>query len=251
MAAFVGDLPCGPFTTGENVLACCRAARDAEMEDDDIRIEDAIESASLVMYYATGRTYGLCTSDRIRPCVTGNCVHRCGCGVNGLNTGLWPVVSLESIWIEGAEGDTDDFHIDEWRYLVPNDPEYSWPVGNSMVHVADSEEEVADPLHKVFEIVVQYGIPAPKLIERATRALACEFLQDCLDLPCKLPERVTSQSRAGLSRQMASSQDLLRDGLTGIYAVDLAIKVLNPSGLQSPSFVISPDIRQGGRRTHT
>ena len=36
-----------------------------------------------------------------------------------------------------------------------------------------------------------------------------------------------------------SAVDMLRDGRTGIYEVDMAIQVFNPVGMQSPSFVWS------------
>jgi hypothetical protein len=46
---------------------------------------------------------------------------------------------------------------------------------------------------------------------------------------------------------VVNPQDLLINGRTGIYQVDLAIAVLNPSKIQSPSFFWSGQQRYGRR----
>jgi hypothetical protein len=102
--------------------------------------------------------------------------------------------------------------------------------------------EVCTACH-VFEVTVTHGIPIPSLLKRAARELACHLLSvSCLGTECKLPDRVTSISRRGVSMEVGSPIDYLQDGKTGIYAVDLAIATLNPSKLQSPSFVWHPNL---------
>lgn len=252
MASFTDPLPCGPYTTPEAVLACCTAAVDAGLAEDDIRIIDAIADASLLMYYWTGRTYGLCsTTLRLnRSCACPGTI--CGCGVNSIDLGLWPVVELTGVRIDGVDEDVDDYHIDEFHYLVRNGEQVAWPShSNLWAETGGAFDTEADGW--VFEVEFNYGIEAPSILERATRNLACELLtQSCGIGECKLPERVSSISRRGISMEVASSMDLLRDGLTGIYSVDLAIKALNPSKLQSPSFLWSPYLRRNrNRRVYT
>lgn len=101
-------------------------------------------------------------------------------------------------------------------------------------------EDICSSCH-VFEVTVTHGIPIPSILKRAARELACHLIAvSCLGTECKLPDRVTSISRRGVSMEVGSPLEYLEGGKTGIYAVDLAIMTLNPSKLQSPSFVWRP-----------
>lgn len=236
MASFMDPLPCGPYTTPEALLSCCKVAVDAGLDVGDIRLIDAIADASLLMYYWTARTYGLCNAT-LRVSCNAEC--------SRIDLGLWPITALTAVRYEGVDQDVTKFHIDEFHYLVRSDSTDPWPYNpNTWAETGGAHDSATDGY--VFEVEVTYGIAAPSLLERATRALACELLATTCGLEgeCKLPERVSSVSRRGISMEVASSTDLLRDGLTGIYAVDLAIKALNPSRLQSPTFVWSPDLQR-------
>lgn len=251
MASFNDPMPCGPFTTPENLLLCCNIAQELGMTETDPRLLDAIADASLMLYYWTGRQFGTCTST-LRVCRTCDCqMLACCCGVNSIDLGLWPILSLDRVRMDGEDQPLEDFHIDEWHYLVRSGPQVAWPVCSNLW--AETGGPYDDAAHKyVFEVDVTYGIEVPAILERATRMLACELLNDACAGQCKLPERVTSVSRRGLSIEVASSQDLLQDKMTGIYAVDLAIATLNPGKMQSPSFVWTPQLeRNRNRRVYT
>jgi hypothetical protein len=251
MADFLDPMPCGPYTTPEAVLACCEIAQQLGLTDDDVRLIDAIEDASLLLYYWTGRTYGTCTTT-LRLCRGCTCTEMvCCCGVNSIDLGVWPVVSLDAIRMNGEEQDVADFHIDEWHYLVRSGVQDPWPTCSNLWAEAGGEYD-DEANGYVFEVDLTYGVAVPHILERAARTLACELLNDACAGQCKLPERVTSISRRGMSVEVASSQDLLGDKLTGIYVVDLAISTLNPSKLQSPSFVWTPQLRRNrNRRVYT
>lgn len=235
-----------PYVTAEEFIACCPAATD--MEEDDPAVVDAITDASMVVYYLTGKQFhGTCTTT-VRPgCLSGTCY--CGCSPRQVNLGLWPVTELISVRYGGTlyeDLDLEDmFHINDWHYLARNDGE-RWLSGNQWA-VADSEQDNATDGY-VFEVTVEHGLAAPRLLARATKALACQFVLACADQECKLPTRVTAVVRSGISMDIASVSDMLRDGKTGIYEVDLAIQVFNPSKLQSPSFAWHPGISNPGRR---
>jgi hypothetical protein len=251
MASFLDSLPCGPFTTPENVLLCCTVAQEQGLTEADVRLTDAIADASLLLYYWTGRQFGV-TQATLRLCRPCNCNGPlCACGVDRIDLGLWPVVSLDKVWMEGAAQDLTAFHIDEFHYLVRSGPQDPWPTCTNLWAASGGpHDSYADTY--TFEVEVTYGIEVPSLLERATRTLACELLNDACAGTCKLPERVTNVSRRGLSVAVASSIDLLDKNMTGIYSVDLAIKTLNPSRLQSPSFVWSPDLqRNRAHRVYT
>ena len=215
------------------------------MDEDDPRILDAIEDASLIMFYLTGKQfYGTCEST-VRPaCLSGTC--GCGCTPFQVDLGFWPVTQLISVRYEGVTYTgtdlTDVFHVNDYRFLARNDGE-AFVNGNQLA-IAEGTYDTADTGF-VFEVTLNHGITIPRLLSRATRALAGQFVSACCGKPCKLPERVTSVTRSGLSMDVKSAADFLRDGRTGIYEVDLAIQTFNPSKLQSPSFIFMPNKRYG------
>ncbi len=65
----------------------------------------------------------------------------------------------------------------------------------------------------------------------AARTLAIEFAKLWSDdETCALPQRVTSVSRQGVSFTILDQQDFIQELRTGLYAVDLFLKTVNPDG---------------------
>lgn len=250
------------------LVTCCKAAVDAGLSDDDPRLEDAVLQASEILYTLTGRQFAGTQTAKVRPWVPCVCgwqyayagfpgyassfpvypgygwgAYGCACQPPRINLGFWPVTTINQIWYNGVAQPLGDFHLDNYRYLVRNDglrfPGYS---NNLWAEKGGPFDNANDGY--VFEVDLDYGTPVPRILQRATRELACRLLDDCLCNTdnCKLPDRVNSLSRQGVSVSLIDPLDILREGGTGIYAVDLAIKTLNPSKLQSPSFVWAPDL---------
>ena len=232
-----------PYVTPEELLGSCAAAK--SMSDTDDALLDAIDDASLALYYLTGKQFHGTAKATLRPCGA-DCA--CGhCQPHAVNLRLWPIIDLCSIRYEGVTYDTPEeiaaiWHVDEYRYLVRNDGEPVITRQNHHAIVGSSQDDEHSDGGWVFEVSFTHGLPTPKLLKRATRALACELLTAAAGGPCRLPERVTGVSRQGISMEVASADDFLRDGLTGLYQVDLAIKTFNPAKLQSPTFVWSADL---------
>jgi hypothetical protein len=90
-----------------------------------------------------------------------------------------------------------------------------------------------------------YGTGVPPGGRMAAVKLATEMLEGMRGGPCKLPERVTSVSRQGLSWTLLDPQDFLDQGRTGIYEVDMLIRALNPARALAPARVFSPDLMRG------
>ena len=67
---------------------------------------------------------------------------------------------------------------------------------------------------------------------------------------CKLPERITSVSRQGVSFQVFDPQDFMNEGRTGLYTVDIFLKSVNPDRAQKRARVFSPDMPQAHRKTY-
>jgi hypothetical protein len=100
------------------------------------------------------------------------------------------------------------------------------------------------------EITYTYGSPVPAAGRMAARTLALEFARLWSgDDDCALPQRVTSISRQGVSYTLLDSQDFIDDMRTGVYAVDLFLKSVNPDGAKRRSKVFSPDVPRARRYT--
>jgi hypothetical protein len=93
------------------------------------------------------------------------------------------------------------------------------------------------------EVTYRYGTPPPALGRMAAKALADQYLlaMEGSD-ECELPQRVTQISRQGVSWTLLDPQEFLKEGRTGIYQVDLFLAVVNPDGARLRPRVFSPDI---------
>lgn len=100
------------------------------------------------------------------------------------------------------------------------------------------------------EVTYKWGGPVPPAAVTAVLELANEFVKsiECPD-ECRLPERVTSVSRQGVSFQIFDPQDFLTDGRIGLYSVDVFLKAVNPNRAQLPARVFSPDLPVARQRT--
>lgn len=230
-----------PYLAPEQFVERCPAAAGADPEDENVIA--AVQDASLVLFYLTGRQFNGTGETTVYP----DC--RCNeCSPRALNLGLWPVTAITGVRIDGVDEDPDDFHVDEYKYIVRNDGEAFPQCGNWYAETGGAYDNADD--RWVFEVTVEHGLTPPPLVTRATLALACSLYADsaCNGDGCALPDRVTAVTRQGVSFEVADFIGLLTQGVTGIYPVDLAVKVFNPSKLQSPSFVWSPDLYRGKRR---
>lgn len=245
MALFEDHLYNGtyPYLTPEQFTADnSRCALARGLDPEDLTLIDAIQDASLIVYYLTGKQFDGTRTTAVRPyCECQDCEPW------KLTMGLWPITAIVGVHEQGEEKDPDDYHIDEWRYIVKNNGE-TFPRCDNWTATPGGPYDTDQGW--VFEVTVEHGIPAPPLITRATSALACSLLADdvgdCED--CDLPNRLTAVSRQGVSFTVEDFADLMRVGSTGVYALDMAIKVFNPSHLQSPTWVWTPEIARGKRR---
>jgi hypothetical protein len=82
----------------------------------------------------------------------------------------------------------------------------------------------------------------------AARTLAIEFAKLFNgDDTCALPQRVTSISRQGVSYTLLDSQDFIDEMRTGLYAVDLFLKSVNPDKAKAKARVFSTDVPRARR----
>lgn len=98
------------------------------------------------------------------------------------------------------------------------------------------------PASRDITVDYTYGSAPPIDIQRAINQLAQQFAfaEVCDWENCKLPERVTSVSREGISYTLIDPQDFLDQGRTGLYFVDLVINAYVPT--KARSRVMSPEL---------
>lgn len=279
MAPYTGHLPCAPYpyVTPEEVLLCCSAITNEIEGPDDPRLTDAVEDATEIIYYLTGKQFvGTCTATE-RPCIPCGC--SCGggtgnyymannplfylnnwpwlapcdcCTPNQIKLDHWPVTNILSVTRGGITIDdvnllSELYHIDEYSYLVAND-NAPFPSCGNMFEPLDEDLPYAE--RPPFSVTVEYGMQVPGMVRRATRTMACQLVRQCLDLDCQIPKQATSMIRSGVSYELENVIDYLSTGRTGIYEVDLCVRTFNPSLIQSPAFIWTPDMRYG-RNTYT
>jgi hypothetical protein len=227
--------------------------------------QSAAEYGALAVWAATGRRYGLCTRT-VRPC--GRQCRGCAgngyfwsegtwrpyifngewrnCGTCGASWGcctceptceVWlppPVgaISATGISVDGVIIPVDAWRVDDGQWLVRTDGD-CWP---------DCQDYDVDTGTGVFTVTYGRGIPVPSVLLSAAGELACEWAKSCIGAPCRLPQRVTSIARQGVTVSLADIGALIVAGLTGVATVDQVIRSLNPYGLSSRMSISSPDL---------
>ena len=230
----------------------------------DPQRQAAIDAATEVLWALSGRRYGECEAT-VRPCrpasiaalgdvghgwrpalIDGQwwnvCGHRssCFCGdVDELQLPHVPVLEVTSVDVDGvALVEGTDWRLDARSRLVRLDGE-RWPV------CQDLTAAPGDP--GAFTVTYTYGTPVPTLGKQATVELACELVKSAVGKPCRLPQRVTSLTRQGVSMTFLDPQDFLTEGRTGLYVCDLWLATVNPDRITTPPSVWSPDVPMARR----
>jgi hypothetical protein len=247
-------MPC----SGWNVdVGCCP---DWDTYDASLQTA-AAEYGAFTVWAATGRRFGVCPRT-VRPCGK-TCSNQgiygyywsegtwmpyilngewrnfmCGCGCCQPACQVWlpgPVASITSVTLDGSVVDPSTYRVDNGQWLVRTHDasvDDCWPV---------CQDYNLDTGTNTFFVEYMQGYAVPSILQRAAGELACEWVKSCLGLPCRLPQRVTSVARQGVSITMVSVEELLRHGLTGVQTVDQVIRNFNPYGLVSRMGISSPD----------
>ena len=223
----------------------------------------ATQYATLVMWAATGRQYGLC-ENVVRPCGrecdncangyywsdgwwvpyiwNGNWFNGCGCGFgqgcqnckpNCVVYLPGPVASVSQVIVDGTIVDPSTYVVYDRRWLTRLSTDDCWPLQADFNVVSGTG---------FFEVTYLRGTPVPAAVLNAAGTLACEYAKACLGEACQLPSRVVSIARQGVSVSLVDIDLLLQRGLTGITSVDQVIAAVNPHGLRGRTRLYSPDI---------
>jgi hypothetical protein len=118
------------------------------------------------------------------------------------------------------------------------DPSSYYLVDHSTIHIKSGTPWTPCNI----EVTYAYGMPVPIAGKMAARKLAIEFARLWAgDEDCELPQRVTSVSRQGVSYTILDNQEFIDELRTGLYEIDLFLKVVNPDNARRKSKVFSPD----------
>jgi len=264
-----GTGPCQPWNLS---LAClddagdlADACVDGKPVPSDV-LDAAILSASQVTWALTGRQFSTCDVT-IRPCRRA-CIDAyyptlgigptwggwqgpwpvlaggawfnlaCQCGSTCSCRDLceidlpYPVCEVTEVTIDGAMLDPTIYRVDGYRRLVRQDG-LCWPRCQDM---AAPDTEVG-----TWSVSLTYGKAPPQIALDGAAELACELVKARIGAACRLPQRMTSLTRQGVTMSFIDPQSFFKEGRTGLYLLDLAIMTLNPNGLARPAGVYSPD----------
>lgn len=254
--------PCSGWDV--QISACCPDVTGASLATQLA----GLEYGAFTVWAATGRRFGLCPRT-IRPCGR-TCTNTQGMYGYYWNEGTWlpyifngawrncwcwcngalgccscepecqillpgPVHSITSVVQDGVTVSPDTYRVDNGRWLVRT---HNLSTSDCWLQCQDYNLNSGPNT-----LIVNYmqGIAVPNILRNAAGELACEWIKSCLGLPCRLPQRVTSIARQGVSISMVNTDDLLKMGLTGVHTVDQIIRNFNPYGLVSRMGIASPD----------
>jgi hypothetical protein len=227
----------------------------------------ALRLATFTVYALTGRQFGTVTLT-LRPCnapglpplyqtypvnvlnpwgseansnygpyILNGVWHNVGCaGINCCGAPcelpLPKTVSITSVTVDGATVDPSAYRIDNGNLLVRTDGA-CWPQCQDLSKNSGTG---------VFNVTGVFGRVVPQEALDAASILACEVGKAIAGQPCRLPQRMQSLSRAGVSVQFPSVDNYLDRGLTGLNEVDQLVVQFNPARLFSSPTVLSMDM---------
>lgn len=147
------------------------------------------------------------------------------CQVRDMRLRHTPVREVFSVFADGVEVPRDSFTIRNRAYLVRNGRNSFWDFCTT---------------HE-FTVNYEYGANPPVAGVEAAIELGNEYLLAFDgDDRCRLPEKITSVTRQGLTIRVSETQDYLDNGKVGINSIDQFIKAYNPSKAKKKAKVFVP-----------
>jgi len=230
---------------------------DAPAEDDvegQARLDNAITSASDLLYSLSGRKFPGVLEATVRPLPQyramgyptqrmpnvywGVCwgIPHTHCEAPlAIGLGRAPIVDVVEVLIDGEVYDPINYRIDDQKWLVRTDC-CAWPMCGCSCDY--------------FSVQFHFGEEPPQLGTDAALILSAEMYRALTPgADCRLPTRLTSITRQGVSMVLVDPMDFMEKGLTGVYQVDMFLQAYNPGKQIKKPTVFSPDVVNTGRRT--
>lgn len=152
----------------------------------------------------------------------------------------FPVVDVQRVTIDGVDlpdgtgADPKGWLIVDDRWLVRRDG-LSWPLWQR----EDRPVGEAD----TWEIEYTFGPLTPPAGILALQVLVCELGKSWRgDQSCRLPKRLQSITREGMTAVILDPFKFLDEGKFGIYEIDVFVLAVNPHRLTRDGKVLNPDL---------
>ena len=225
----------------------------------------AVSAATRILWSLSGRRFGLCSAT-LRPCAddcrgasqypfsgswewrtgyamppwdfyrlpycSGGCGQSCSCAHVSEIRLPSPVDSVTAVKVDGAVLSAGAYRLDNNRLLVRTDGS-RWPRCNNL--------SKGDDQPGTWSVTALFGEDVPDSGRLAMGELACEIAKAGTGVDCRLPPGVTQLVRQGVTIQYPDIGQLLKDGRTGLYLVDLFLTSENPHGLKQRARVYDVD----------
>lgn len=274
--------PCQAWCDPQDIVECANL----DISSDTSILEAAAYEASQVLFQLSGRQFsGRCDAVTVRPC-SDECgcwpsnlfpglspgapqfpVGAWGwwgagglggwgwgdssCGCSPLSRALlpgYPVTSITEVKIDGVVLATDEYRLDEWRWLTRMaDPDTNekqfWP-GCQRLDLPDTEVGT-------WSCTYVHGVTPPTIGKRAAAQLGGVIYQACLSGECSLPVGTIQVTRTGVTTQKAPFVSWARINgrwATGLPLVDMFLSSYNAAGLKRRPVVYSPGGPKYARR---
>lgn len=254
--------PCEAWVTTQDLELTPGFDPDNQIEP--LILSEAVDTASLLLYELSGRQYsGLCEIT-VRPTHTATCMdflgyfgwssnyplplypllNTCNChNLQEIDLGAYPLYSITYVKIDGVTLSSSAYRIDDFRHLVRIDGS-TWPTSQDL--------SLASTAANTFEVKFKYGRTVSATAKRAAGRLAMELAKAYSGQKCKLPERMQTMSREGVTVQfVADNFEYFTSRKTGIYEIDIFLSAINPKGRVGSAVIMSPDIEPSTRRVGT
>lgn len=252
--------PCEAWTTAAAAAGCCGG----EVATQEL-VEEFVLPASQVLFQLSGGQFAGSCSRVARPSSAMVVKDRslistvgyrwgewrdwsgCACGwlpgyaartcgsTPVIDLGYYPLTSITDVTIDEDAVDLSLLRIDDHRYLIREDG-IGWPCC----------QDLSLPPGEVgtWSVGFTFGEPIPEMGVIAANKLACELALACSDddeAECSLPQRTTQVVRQGVSYVVMDPFDMLTEGRTGLYEVDLFLTTYDPEKFSGAPSVVTPD----------
>lgn len=235
---------CTPWATVDDATT-----KQREQVANDELLALKIDDASQLLYALTGRRWrGACVRTDVTLHVGCLCMARDG---YPLPTYAW----AERVGYDSRTLAVNDWGLQPWAIRLPDEPVREvtalafngTPLDLDAFRLTGNRDLWAQPRGTIWlrgDYVGSwtFGAAPPDLVKGATVTLAVELAAAAQGAKCRLPARVQSITREGVSMVLLDPLEFLDKGRTGIPEVDLVINALNPGRLAAPPRVLSPDL---------
>ena len=157
----------------------------------------------------------------------------------------WVPVAEVRLVVDGEVVPAVEYAVDDEQYLVgltaADGTQRRWPCCQRL--------DLEDTEPGTWSVTFAWGGLPPDGGVRAAAALGCEMLKAASgDKACRLPKRVTSIVRQGVTVAVLDPLTLFADGATGLPEVDLWLGSLRFGRAHRPSRLLVPGRRRGVTR---